>query len=574
MEIPAVAAPTGQPTGTQAAPATAPDGLFSLFFEAAVAVETAVPQSPPGQPAVAILAEAQPVPEAVEQAEAEERDDEKAGETTEADAVLQPLTAEALPQPPVAVFLPPTPAEAPKPLPEPGPSEREPSLPIAEATSVPEPGAAAAEEPQPEDVAAGPPSDPSFDLPLPAPAARPDTPSVVARESEGPVAGTAVTAPASPVSEAARPPEESADGGAEFRVETGSAGTTNAETRDAETKSAEAKSAESESLPIESRAPYVLAREESAPQENAPAEKTRDRYESNPVESADAGAPEEKPALKNRATTERLWGFWLRRGRGATDLSRPSETAAPASRAQPDTAAPSPPKVPLPAQQEAAEAADRDGTAFSTGPLLPQGPPEEGQAAPIEPGVPLVRNGEADSLPASGDSALRSPAAPAVAAAPPSPSPTGPEAVATARPHPYATPSLPPAEQVVRGVRLSLSREGDKLTVHLEPASLGKVQLVLARSEEGLAAHFRVETPQAQQALVSEAPLLRQALESKGIPLVEVFVDMNDQGRGGAEGRSARKGPARRPTERQIEAAQMGTPPPGLGMARGIDTRV
>jgi flagellar hook-length control protein FliK len=214
--------------------------------------------------------------------------------------------------------------------------------------------------------------------------------------------------------------------------------------------------------------------------------------------------------------------------------------------------------------------------------------PSEGQAPPLS----LVQE-----LPGELETELEPPATPArgpelgptasnseleVRAAAERPAAVGPseprggpsEAPAPVRTNPYATADSAPAEQVARGLRVSLSPQGDRVTVRLEPASLGKVEIVLAKGEEGVAAHFRVETPQAQQALVSEAPLLRQALESRGIPLVEVFVDLNDSPRGRGEAGGGRKAPGRRPQHAELAAAEEARPPPGFAGSWGIDTRV
>lgn len=111
------------------------------------------------------------------------------------------------------------------------------------------------------------------------------------------------------------------------------------------------------------------------------------------------------------------------------------------------------------------------------------------------------------------------------------------------------------------------------MTVKLEPESLGKVQVVLSREGAGITAHFRVETPQAQQALLAEAPLLRESLESKGVPLVQVSVDVDGDRRARQGSWTDKKG-SRRPAPRQggrvEELASFGS----AQQSRGIDTRV
>jgi flagellar hook-length control protein FliK len=117
---------------------------------------------------------------------------------------------------------------------------------------------------------------------------------------------------------------------------------------------------------------------------------------------------------------------------------------------------------------------------------------------------------------------------------------------------------------VLHAIRVSLSREGDRVTVQLQPAGLGKVELMVAREGGELAAHFRVETPEAHQALLAEAPALRNALEAKGISLIQVSVDLEGRAddRGGAPGRGRRAG--RRPANGSEGAPlESSSPAPG-----------
>jgi flagellar hook-length control protein FliK len=87
-----------------------------------------------------------------------------------------------------------------------------------------------------------------------------------------------------------------------------------------------------------------------------------------------------------------------------------------------------------------------------------------------------------------------------------------------------------PVRQVVDPVRFAVTKGGDKVTVQLQPESLGRVHVELAREAGGVSAHFRVESPQAQQALSTDLALLRQALEEKGVPLVQVHVELDQRG--------------------------------------------
>jgi flagellar hook-length control protein FliK len=86
---------------------------------------------------------------------------------------------------------------------------------------------------------------------------------------------------------------------------------------------------------------------------------------------------------------------------------------------------------------------------------------------------------------------------------------------------------------VAQAVHIAVSRGGDRVAVHLEPEHLGRVEVILSRDAGGVTAHLRVESPQAHQALASELPALRQALEARGVSLVHVQVDLDDHSQGG-----------------------------------------
>ncbi|MEW6489018.1 MAG: flagellar hook-length control protein FliK [Thermodesulfobacteriota bacterium] len=200
----------------------------------------------------------------------------------------------------------------------------------------------------------------------------------------------------------------------------------------------------------------------------------------------------QEPGERGRA--ERLWGFWLR---------REAEAAAGPGRQGP-------------------EAASDDALAV-TGPRAPGRELPEGADG-------LAKTARPGETPA--------PEAPRGAAAAP---PEGAREASGPRPQP----APPPPHQVAHAVRMAVSRGGDRVTVRLEPEHLGKVEVVLAREPAGagLTAHLRVENPQAHQALSTEMPLLRQALETRGVNLVHVQVDLDDRQAGGER---AGKGPAHR----------------------------
>lgn len=199
----------------------------------------------------------------------------------------------------------------------------------------------------------------------------------------------------------------------------------------------------------------------------------------------------QEPGERGRA--ERLWGFWLRR-----------EAEAAAARSP--------------------EAASEE-TLAATGPRAPGRELVEGADA-------LAKAARPGETPA--------PEAPRGSAAAPA---EGASKASEAGPRPQTAPT--PPHQVAHAVRMAVSRGGDRVTVRLEPEHLGKVEVVLAREPAGagLTAHLRVENPQAHQTLSTEMPLLRQALEARGVNLVHVQVDLDDRQAGGER---AGKGPANR----------------------------
>jgi flagellar hook-length control protein FliK len=111
------------------------------------------------------------------------------------------------------------------------------------------------------------------------------------------------------------------------------------------------------------------------------------------------------------------------------------------------------------------------------------------------------------------------------------------------------------------------------VTVQLEPESLGRVHLVLAREPQGLVAQFRVETPEAHQALLGEASVLKRELEAQGVPLVRVTVDLD---REAAERREPRE--SRRTARRSLRSPAFETQPlseaPAHRRLWGFETRV
>ena len=95
------------------------------------------------------------------------------------------------------------------------------------------------------------------------------------------------------------------------------------------------------------------------------------------------------------------------------------------------------------------------------------------------------------------------------------------------------------SRQVGLGLRVSFLQRGDRALIQLKPESLGKVQVDLMRTNEGITARFRVETQEAKDALGSQLPQLKNSFESRGVNLVSVQVELGDgrdpNGRTGGE---------------------------------------
>lgn len=211
-----------------------------------------------------------------------------------------------------------------------------------------------------------------------------------------------------------------------------------------------------------------------------------------------------------RGRTQRLWGLWLR-ARGTT----PSDTPArPIGDAVPggNPATPESPGL------------DRRGP-------TPPHPPSV--TASVEPPAALCHDGGAEPVcsevqkepDAAGETVSRtlSTVRPVLGGA---------RETLPGRPSQPASPAL----QVARTVRMAIARGSNQVMVRLEPENLGKVRVTLTREGGGLAAHFRVESPQAHEALTMEVPMLRQALESRGVSVVHVSVDLEREAERGRDG--------------------------------------
>jgi hypothetical protein len=136
--------------------------------------------------------------------------------------------------------------------------------------------------------------------------------------------------------------------------------------------------------------------------------------------------------------------------------------------------------------------------------------------------------------------------------------------------------SVDASAQVAHAVRVCFARGGHQVTVHLEPESLGKIDVYLARESGGLEAHFRVEKPETFHALQAELPLLRHGLESRGVPLTLVFLEQ-DRGEHGPEPwarRWGRRGRRSRDETTEMGAAQDLGQPFRFSRSWGFDARI
>lgn len=241
-------------------------------------------------------------------------------------------------------------------------------------------------------------------------------------------------------------------------------------------------------------------------------------------------------AFRNRS--ERLWGAWMRPrapGRGEEHTFRAEEPestrsaavarlseaiggwAGRAASAQADLSAGSAGRGQVEGLPSAPAAGQAGATALAPALGSDHGPADGTSTGADNPGGRPAARAEASPVHAGGSPALDGT--------------RGSAETASARPGPSGqTASGPPvpAHQVAQAVRVCLARGGNRVSLQLQPESLGKVHVELARDAGGLTAHFRVETPQAHQALAGDVALLRQSLEAKGVVLVQVHVDLED----------------------------------------------
>jgi flagellar hook-length control protein FliK len=107
-------------------------------------------------------------------------------------------------------------------------------------------------------------------------------------------------------------------------------------------------------------------------------------------------------------------------------------------------------------------------------------------------------------------------------------------------------PSGAPGEQVAKRLVRSGLVEGERITVRLEPAELGAVEIAVERLEDGrLAARIAVERPATLELLRPDLPTLTRSLESAGHALAEGGLQLDLGGdRRSAEGDRGSGAPA------------------------------
>lgn len=85
-------------------------------------------------------------------------------------------------------------------------------------------------------------------------------------------------------------------------------------------------------------------------------------------------------------------------------------------------------------------------------------------------------------------------------------------------------------DQVLRHARLALRPGRSELSVHLEPPSLGKVDVHLVLDGHGLTLHLGAETHRAKDLIEANLAGLRAGLAEQGLKVERVVVDLNSPG--------------------------------------------
>ena len=251
-------------------------------------------------------------------------------------------------------------------------------------------------------------------------------------------------------------------------------------------------------------APAALATQERVAASELPEAAAQARGTSQ-AEESHAGRARARAhlAFQNRVGAERMWGYWLRTG--AVGAQTGNDTAAGAEGGllgKEAQAGGRPTELQTSAMGwDLVAAADPDSPA-----------PGAGQGVGSEASTERAARTETGTSPVPGAALTQqteraAPASAVVSRAPPPPPPQ-------------------PPQQIANAVRIAILQGGDRVTLQLEPETLGKVHVVLMHSEEGVRANFRVESPLTQQALQADTALLKQALEARGVNVAHVSVEL------------------------------------------------
>lgn len=134
-------------------------------------------------------------------------------------------------------------------------------------------------------------------------------------------------------------------------------------------------------------------------------------------------------------------------------------------------------------------------------------------------------------------------------------------APAAAPPSPLALPR-PTLPLVAAGIVVAVAREREHLTLQLEPAELGRVDVALRVDDGGrLHAAFSIERPETLSLLQREVRGLEQTLAGSGLQLADAGLSFSLRREGGQPGGAApARGSAREPSPSALQTAPGATP--------------
>lgn len=85
-------------------------------------------------------------------------------------------------------------------------------------------------------------------------------------------------------------------------------------------------------------------------------------------------------------------------------------------------------------------------------------------------------------------------------------------------------------KEVVDNVKMMINSKRNELTMQLNPAHLGKLDIKLTKLEDGYKGKMTVDSLEAKEALERQLPDLQKSLEAQGIKLEEVSMEVREQG--------------------------------------------